>query len=413
MSVINNLNKPTIVVKSREGETFQTNFKDLFSDYLLPDIRTDADINRYKTQPLNFYQNQLNFAVWCATSGCGVGLDILSSKDVTIANLFKFHVYFTIRKILELLKCPIPGDNIFNPLNNNIDHEAYVDTCRFFNVDQHHNWKQTVDKTSGGLGTAYYGGGRVVPGKNYDDHILTNFGRYAGATYMGFGLPDPPKGSGHSSTYTVEYIRQSKETSNAWTTFIKDKTSFTEAGIIKINETVRTFVFSLLGAQAQTKTSVLTPGTGLDARRQFAVIVEDVINTPIDIEASINRFQDSLQYAKSSLNFVIAPGIYLMPSDMELRVGVHEGYNNNIQIATTDLSPGLNLNLNSTIPQPPQPTQPPPPAQPTQPIQPPPPTLTPRVMTTEPDSHEDEKTALTVGILVIAGVSVLMYKIMN
>ena len=96
-----------------------------------------------------------------------------------------------------------------------------------------------------------------------------------------------------------------------------------------------------MGAQAQTKTSVLTEGTGLDAQQQFITIVESLINAEPDLEQSIDQFQDSLQYAKTLLNFVMKPGLYLVPSDMDLRAGVHDRYNNNLQIAPLNAQTGF------------------------------------------------------------------------
>ena len=99
-------------------------------------------------------------------------------------------------------------------------------------------------------------------------------------------------------------------------------------GITEINESFRAYAYALLGAQPQTKTSVLAEETGLDAQDQFIMIVESLINSEPYLEQSINQFQDLLQYSKTPLNFVIKPGLYLVPLDMDLRVGVHNGYNN-------------------------------------------------------------------------------------
>ena len=40
-------------------------------------------------------------------------------------------------------------------------------------------------------------------------------------------------------------------------------------------------------------------------------------------------------------------GLYLLPSNMNLRIGTYEGYNNNILIATSDSSLGPNRAINS------------------------------------------------------------------
>ena len=51
-----------------------------FDKYRLPRVTSDEIVNRWRTEPLKFYQNQINFVVWCATSGCGVSYPILITK---------------------------------------------------------------------------------------------------------------------------------------------------------------------------------------------------------------------------------------------------------------------------------------------------------------------------------------------
>ena len=219
--------------------------------------------------------------------------------------MYRFHLYFTVRKILYDIKCPIPVDGSFNQVNNHIDKRAYLDICREFKVDPHRNFKQSRDTTSNGLGTAYYldnltGTPRflAVPGNDYNPRDIPGkvyVGQYAGTNWMGFGWKDPPEGSGHNSKYVISFLEQSPNVANAWQDFIPSRSQgLTQAGIIRINESIRAYVYALLGAQAQTKTSVLTYGTGLDAQRQFNVIVESLINVEEDIQTGINQFQDSL-----------------------------------------------------------------------------------------------------------------------
>ena len=70
----------------------------------------------------------------------------------------------------------------------------------------------------------------------------------------------------------------------------------------------------------------------------------------MDLQSSIQRYQDSLQYARSRLNFVIGEDLYRIPSDMNFRIGTYAGYNN-ILIATSDLFIlGSNQDMNSAFP---------------------------------------------------------------
>ena len=45
---------------------------------------------------ITFWPQQLSFAVWCATCGCGIGLDENYSK--VVQSLIEFHVYFHHKK---------------------------------------------------------------------------------------------------------------------------------------------------------------------------------------------------------------------------------------------------------------------------------------------------------------------------
>ena len=87
----------------------------------------------WNTDNLVFYKSQFNFAVYCTTTGCGVGWDLLNDKNPYIAAIFNFHVYFTVGKMYEM-EVPIPGDDVLNISNNHNDNCAFVDTFGLFGV---------------------------------------------------------------------------------------------------------------------------------------------------------------------------------------------------------------------------------------------------------------------------------------
>ena len=125
--------------------------------------------------------------------------------------------------------------------------------------------------------------------------------------------------------------------SGAWTTFVLDKSEgFTQAGVERLNDSIHTYVWAILGAQAQTRSNILKTGTGFDAQKQFLANIEDAIASPVDIPSSIARYQKTLQYASTPLDFVFGIGLYLSPSDMALHPVNVQGYNNDIQIAGSD-----------------------------------------------------------------------------
>ena len=59
----------------------------------------------------------------------------------------------------------------------------------------------------------------------------------------------------------------------------------------------------------------------LDAQRVFLRTFENILNRGVDIPKDIQRFQKTLQYARSKADYVIGEFIYIFPSDMNLRVG--------------------------------------------------------------------------------------------
>ena len=112
----------------------------------------------------------------------------------------------------------------------------------------------------------------------------------------------------------------------AWTTFVLDKSEdFTQGGVERLNDSIRTYVWGILGAQAQTRSKILKTGTALDAQKQFQANIEDAIASPVDIPSNIARYQRTLQYASTPLDFVFGIGLYLSPSDMALHPGNIQG----------------------------------------------------------------------------------------
>ena len=90
------------------------------------------------------------------------------------------------------------------------------------------------------------------------------------------------------------------------------------------------------------------PGRGFDAQKQFLANVEDAIASPVDIPSSIARYQKTLQYASTPLDYVFGLGLYLAPSDMTLHPGNVQGYNNEIVIAGSEAAIGHNPGINES-----------------------------------------------------------------
>ena len=68
---------------------------------------------------MRLWQTQLNFAVWCASSACGVSSAHLNyTKYPMIRLVYRFHVYYYVRRILKKLQVPLPHKTGFNAADN-------------------------------------------------------------------------------------------------------------------------------------------------------------------------------------------------------------------------------------------------------------------------------------------------------
>ena len=56
-----------------------------------------------------------------------------------------------------------------------------------------------------------------------------------------------------------------------------------------------------------------------------------------------------MQYARSKVDYVISEFIYMLPSDMNLRIGKVKNYNNKILILSSSFKIGTNLKINLDV----------------------------------------------------------------
>ena len=87
------LDKASVLVTQDKG--FEARYADVFEKYLMPPVKSESMITTWSSNPIPFWQNQLNFATWCATTGCGVSL-----KDHLTANDPPDQVFISLSRIL-------------------------------------------------------------------------------------------------------------------------------------------------------------------------------------------------------------------------------------------------------------------------------------------------------------------------
>ena len=66
------------------------------------------ELNEY----FHMYLCQLNFALFCATSALGISWQHLNHPNLLVRSVYRFHVYFHVRLILNDLGIPLPHEDL-------------------------------------------------------------------------------------------------------------------------------------------------------------------------------------------------------------------------------------------------------------------------------------------------------------
>ena len=109
---------------------------------------------------------------------------------------------------------------------------------------------------------------------------------------------------------------------------------------------MRLYIFNINKSNQYEKSIVGHEAQNLDAQQTFLNTFENILNRRVDITEDIRRFQKTLQYARSKVDYVIGEFIFILPSDMNLRIGKVKNYNNKILISSPSFKIGTNLKIN-------------------------------------------------------------------
>ena len=293
----------TLAENGGHGDSFQVKFPNIFTNYPLGAVRVEdqrfKDWDHYK---FTLWQSQLNFAVFCASSACSVSVEHLNAKEPMIRSTYRFHVYYHIWRILKILEIPLPYENSFNQYNNPYNHEKFIGICSEYGVSNDLTKWRNQKYFSTWQSRAWETG---KPGMSYSNE--NSFSRW----------------------------------------IIQKSEGLTKVGLEKLSESVRDYVYLILTAQTSARAQIIGhEARNLDAQGVFLNNFENIIYRRVDISEDIQRFQKTLQYARSKVDYAVAEYVYLLPSDMNLRIGKIRRYNNKILIASPSFKIGTNLKIN-------------------------------------------------------------------
>ena len=138
---------------------FTTKFREIFTKTQIK-FTTAKYARKWLAKPdMSFWPQQLNFALWCATTGCGVSREMLfSNSSLNLSDqartFYQFHVYYTTRKILYEMggiqsKNALHDDPAFNQKDNPYDVAAYKTLCAEFGIDPSTDFRFTYGQNHG------------------------------------------------------------------------------------------------------------------------------------------------------------------------------------------------------------------------------------------------------------------------
>ena len=130
---------------------------------------------------------------------------------------------------------------------------------------------------------------------------------------------------------------------------IETSVGFTDVGLLRISESVRAYAYLILSSQASARFSIVgNTASALTALSAFLNNFEDIVNRRVNIQEDIKHYQDTLSYASSKVDYSVGESIYMLTSDLKLKIKTGTvGYNNKILMSDGKFSLGKNDEVNS------------------------------------------------------------------
>ena len=299
------LYKQTIVVSAVTHDAFPARFPNIFVDYPLGQMRVGDKLwTNWNKAPMRLWQIQLNFAVFCASSACGVSSAHLNyTKHPVIRSVYRFHVYYHVRRILKRLQTPLPHETGFNAADNSYTESEFFKICEDYRVPND-------------------------PMKYRDEKFYWTY-------QCGVGWPDDYLGPDSMTRWIIE-----------------TSVGFTDVGLLRISESVRAYAYLILSSQASARSSIVgNPASSLTAQSAFLNNFENVVNRSVNIQEDIKHYQETLSYASSKVDYSVGENLFMLPSNMQLRIRSGTvGYNNKILVSDGNFSLGKNDEVNLVVP---------------------------------------------------------------
>ena len=183
--------------------------------------------------------------------------------------LYRFYVYYHIRRIFKQMQTPLPFETSFKQFNNPYNKEEFLKICHEYGVDSN-------------------------PMKYRDQGFFSSYQRKR-KDYPGPGF----------SYFTNDSMTRST---------VERSQGLTKPDLFMISESVRAYAYLVLISQASAISLIVdNDASAFTVQRVFMNNFEDVVNRTVDIQQDIKRYQDTLKYASSKVGYSVGQGIYMLP----------------------------------------------------------------------------------------------------
>ena len=330
-----------------QKQKFTAEMRDIFKEVTIKFTSAKQSRKWLQGPDYNYWPQQLNFAVWCATSGCGISMHEAESYPPVVYGFIKFHVYFTIRRILYEMGCPLPDDTVFDQINNTYNKVIFQRLCHEFGLSTIPDFRFRGGRNHG-LGDIFldYGSGFHGKGGGYQNvHVIRSYDKEADAWPDKLNLFSDEGGTINNGKL-ISFIRNDDHggIQYSWFTPLKGL-GITKAGQGRLNRSVEAFVYCILGSQVGTRSSIVgNSGSAQETQQQFLNLFESSV-IENNIVESVQRYQLAVQEAKLRLDIAIILGVWLLPSNLIINTESVIGYNNKLLKATDNMTFGMN-NIN-------------------------------------------------------------------
>ena len=138
----------------------------------------------------------------------------------------------------------LPGDTTFNPLSNHYDVASYKRICAEFGVDPSSDFRFTHGKNNG-LGNVYV----YAQGATKTEYEYPGWNKFR------------DEGGKAIKGDLIYYIDPEEKAATRYDWFApKTASGLTQPGLSRINQSIEAFVYSVLGAQVNVRSSILGIG---------------------------------------------------------------------------------------------------------------------------------------------------------